>query len=186
MGHDVHVCIEDYSYTSLGHYMWLYATCTDQCAVKGASKENHSYEYSSCTESCQRNSFHLHNVCPCIRVWKSDLNAAQISSYKGSLMKSLPLLRDRMRGYMHWMAYCWHDLTLVNGLHESWCYMSHHLHQILLCWHQHLPPTMSVLHHGDPPDSPHTMELCCPGREKERNKWNIHLSYNHFHVHVHV
>ena len=63
--------------------------------------------------------FHLHNVCTCIRVWESDLNAAQISSYKGSLMKSLPLLRDRMRGYMHWMAYCWHDLTLVNG------YMTH-------------------------------------------------------------
>ena len=38
--------------------------------------------------------FHLHNVCPCIRVWESDLNAAQISSYKGSLMKSLPLLRE--------------------------------------------------------------------------------------------
>ena len=40
--------------------------------------------------------FHLDNVCTCIRVWESDLNAAQISSYKGSLMKSLPLLRDRM------------------------------------------------------------------------------------------
>ena len=25
MGHDVHVCIEDHSYASLGHYMWLYA-----------------------------------------------------------------------------------------------------------------------------------------------------------------
>ena len=25
MGHDVHVCIEDHSYTSLGHYKQLYA-----------------------------------------------------------------------------------------------------------------------------------------------------------------
>ena len=25
MGHDVHVCIEDHSYASLGHYMRLYA-----------------------------------------------------------------------------------------------------------------------------------------------------------------
>ena len=30
-------------------------TCTDQCAVKGGSIENHSYENSTCTESCQRN-----------------------------------------------------------------------------------------------------------------------------------
>ena len=25
---------------------------------------------------------------------------------------------------------------------------------------------MSVLHHGDHSDSPHKMELCCPGRER--------------------
>ena len=80
-------------------------TCTDQCAVEGRSIENHSYE-THARRVAKGIQFHLHNVCPCIRVWESDLNAAQISSYKGSLMKSLPLLRDRMRGYMHWMAYC--------------------------------------------------------------------------------
>ena len=31
------------------------AICTDLCAVKGGSIENHSYEHSTCTESCQRN-----------------------------------------------------------------------------------------------------------------------------------
>ena len=56
-------------------------------------------------------------------------------------------------------------------LHDSSCYTSHHLHQNLLCWHQHLPPTTSVLHHGDHSNSPHTMELCCPGREW-RNETN--------------
>ena len=79
---------------------------TTVCAVEGGSIENQSYGNSTCTESCQRNTVSFTQCVTCIRVWESDLNAAQISSYMGSLMKSLPLLRDRMRGYMHWMAYC--------------------------------------------------------------------------------
>ena len=54
MGHDVNVCtcIEYHSYASLHADT---CTCTDQCAVEGGSIENHSYENSTCTESCQRN-----------------------------------------------------------------------------------------------------------------------------------
>ena len=47
----------------------------------------------------------------------------------------------------------------------------HHLHEMLLYSHQHLLPTRSALHHGDPPDMPHTMELHCP---KESNTLFIH------------
>ena len=34
---------------------------------------------------------------------------------------------------------------------------------------QHQLPTRSVLHHDDPPDLPHTVELHCSGKERRRN-----------------
>ena len=45
----------------------------------------------------------------------------------------------------------------------------HHLHQMLLYSLQHQLPTRSVLHHDDPSDLPHSVELHCSGKER-RNK----------------
>ena len=56
-------------------------TCTDQCAVKGGSIENHSYENSTCRRVAKGIQFHLHNVRTCIRVWESDLNAALLTTF---------------------------------------------------------------------------------------------------------
>ena len=60
----------------------------------------------------------------------------------------------------------------------------HHLQQMLLYSYKHLLPTSSALHHGDPLDMPHTMELHvhCP---KESNTCTP-FSYIHVHMYVAV
>ena len=145
-------------------------TCTDQCTVKGGSIENHSYGNSTCTESCQRNTVsftqcvYMHKS---VGVWfecSSDFKLQGITYEVTATIEG----QDARLHALDGILLTWFNFS--EWLHDSWCYTSHHL-QMLPCWHQHLLPTMSVLHHGDPHDSPHTMELCCPGREW-RNETN--------------